>query len=623
MKFPLSRIAPLGFVALALLVGAIFRFPLVTDDPYITYRYAHNLTAGNGLVFNAGERVLSTTTPLYTLVLAALGFLYGDIPALGYWLSVLSYGITASLLYAAARAGNMTGGGVVAGLLLLVSPALIATFGLETGFYLMCGVAALRAYCAGRVPLAFAFGAFLTLTRNDGIVLVTILAAHYVYVQRAALRDWRSGLRDRRVLAPFLVYVLILAPWLIFSTWYFGTPFPITLAAKIAQAQSGLWDPFAVGIAKWVGENLARLAPQFALAVIGAVWAVRRRSLVLLAGAWAIAHLLAYALLGVAFYSWYVASLFPGLCLFAGIGAAVCAEWLCARVGGKKMLQLALLSVFVALLLAAELRADVEAGMLKPSPKVEAYKRAAEWLAQNSAQGAAVDALEVGVIGYFDQHRTYDFVGLVDPMRLPYLRAQKFADGVRRRAAEYVIAIPPDVWLPQDAWFKDSYRVVEQIRVNGFYSNRPLVIYQRADAGRVPLETRAVNGAFEKWIELQKVELFAREIKRGDILPVRLNLRALNLAPVPEGWKFTLQLVGAENRVVAQTDNFYPARLPEDGKPFVDYHGIPVPTDALPGTFELILAMYDGKNNERLSLYDAEGNEVGDFVSLGQIEIGK
>jgi hypothetical protein len=205
--------------------------------------------------------------------------------------------------------------------------------------------------------------------------------------------------------------------------------------------------------------------------------------------------------------------------------------------------------------------------------------------------------------------------------RLPYLRVQKFADGVRRRAADYVIAIPPDIWLPDDLWFKDAYRVAQQIQVKGFYRNQPLVIYERADTGRAPIETRAVNAAFEKWIELQDVELFAREIKRGDILPVRLNLHALNRTPVPEAWKFTLQLVGAENRVVAQTDNFYPARLPEDGKPFADYQGIRIPENAPPGTFELILAMYDVQNNERLSLYDAQGSEIGDFISLGKVEI--
>ena len=40
------------------------------DDSYITFRYSLNLAAGHGFVFNVGDPVLGTTTPLWTLVLA-------------------------------------------------------------------------------------------------------------------------------------------------------------------------------------------------------------------------------------------------------------------------------------------------------------------------------------------------------------------------------------------------------------------------------------------------------------------------------------------------------------------------------------------------------------------------
>src|SRR5579859_1737738 len=50
------------------------------DDPYITYRYAAKLVAAQGSVYNSAERVLSTTTPLDTLVLALAGVFGDDIP---------------------------------------------------------------------------------------------------------------------------------------------------------------------------------------------------------------------------------------------------------------------------------------------------------------------------------------------------------------------------------------------------------------------------------------------------------------------------------------------------------------------------------------------------------------
>lgn len=608
------------FLVLALVIGAVFRFPLVLDDPFITYRYANNLIAGNGFLFNAGERVLSTTTPLYTLVLACLGLVYRDLPGIGYWLCVLSYGIAAYLLYLMASVERMRLGGMVAGALLLLAPAVMITFGLETGFYLMLGLAALYAYMLQRTTLAFGVAALLTLTRNDGLILAGILSAHYLYVRREAFAQSRA-LRDRRLFLPFLVYLLILSPWIVFSLFYFGSPFPFTLAAKIAQAQSGLWDTFAAGFVGWMRDGVIWIAPLALAAGIGLAYAIRQRSLMLLLGAWAISHLIAYSLLGVAFYAWYVAPLIPALALFAGIGIEYGADWAVARAGDTRVVRLALGCAFAAILLVLELRADAGMGMLQPSPKAEAYAQAADWLARKTAADATVDALEVGIIGFYDARATYDFVGLVDPMRVPYLRAQKFMDGVKRRGAEYVLAIPPDVWLTQDAWFNNTYRAVHEIRVRGFYGNRPLVIFQRADAGRAPSETHTVNAAFEKRIELSNVELFGKEIRRAEILPLRLNLRTLDSDPIPETWKFTIQLVGAENRIVAQADSFYPARLPEDGKPFANYQGILIPPDAPTGEYELILAMYDAAKRERLSLYGANGEEVGDFVSLGNVEI--
>ena len=38
------------------------------EDAFITFRYAHQLVEGNGFVYNLGERVYGTTTPLFTIL---------------------------------------------------------------------------------------------------------------------------------------------------------------------------------------------------------------------------------------------------------------------------------------------------------------------------------------------------------------------------------------------------------------------------------------------------------------------------------------------------------------------------------------------------------------------------
>ncbi|HEC35405.1 MAG TPA: hypothetical protein ENI39_02600, partial [Anaerolineae bacterium] len=67
----LERFLLLVLVLLAL-AARLVPGPRTVDDAYITFRYARNLVEGRGFVYNLGERVLGTTTPLYTLLLSGL-----------------------------------------------------------------------------------------------------------------------------------------------------------------------------------------------------------------------------------------------------------------------------------------------------------------------------------------------------------------------------------------------------------------------------------------------------------------------------------------------------------------------------------------------------------------------
>src|SRR5829696_1795487 len=82
----------LAWVWSSLIAGGLFWFfrTYGYDDPYITYRYASNLAQGAGFVYNAGERILSTTTPLYTLILALAGLTGASIPIASNLIACLS-----------------------------------------------------------------------------------------------------------------------------------------------------------------------------------------------------------------------------------------------------------------------------------------------------------------------------------------------------------------------------------------------------------------------------------------------------------------------------------------------------------------------------------------------------
>ncbi|MEY4069684.1 MAG: hypothetical protein RL721_298, partial [Candidatus Eisenbacteria bacterium] len=60
-------------LVVALLVCTALAWPLrdyLTDDTFIHLQYARHLAGGEGFVFNAGERVYGSTSPLWVLLLA-------------------------------------------------------------------------------------------------------------------------------------------------------------------------------------------------------------------------------------------------------------------------------------------------------------------------------------------------------------------------------------------------------------------------------------------------------------------------------------------------------------------------------------------------------------------------
>src|SRR3954453_11205359 len=94
VRLRLAGAAPLLILCLAPLALLAFSRILLIDDAYITYRYAYNLAAGHGLVFNPGERVEGSTSLLWPLVLAppiGLGWpIHRWAPALGLVLGLLA-----------------------------------------------------------------------------------------------------------------------------------------------------------------------------------------------------------------------------------------------------------------------------------------------------------------------------------------------------------------------------------------------------------------------------------------------------------------------------------------------------------------------------------------------------
>ena len=151
------------------------------DDPFITYRYAHNIVRGLGFVYNPGERVMSTTTPLFTLVLAAVSPLWSDLPRLANLIGAMSLALGALLLYWMADILKEPVVGWAGLLLYPTSPLLLHSLGSETPLYVAFCLACFVFYWRSSYILTAIFCALAILTRPDGLLVPLVSRGRFSY----------------------------------------------------------------------------------------------------------------------------------------------------------------------------------------------------------------------------------------------------------------------------------------------------------------------------------------------------------------------------------------------------------------------------------------------------------
>lgn len=375
------------------------------DDPYITYRYAQNLASGVGFVYNPGERVLSTTTPLYALILAAARLLGADIPTFSNALGAASLAAGGLAFWGLGQAWRTPIAGLFGLLVYPLFPLLVTTLGSEVALYLALTLGGILAYARERYAATAVLLALSALIRADGVLAAGLLGATFL-VQRRRPIPWRA----------LALYLALLLPWLIFAQLYFGAPLPATLAAKRRQGLLPGSELFLPGLLAQLRDNYWRYAqnrPLFGLAGLGLVESLRTRSPWLMLIGWSALYCLAYSLLGVTSYFWYYGPVIAGLAALAGLGADALVR-LVRRGWGHPAPAWATALVLAALLLHNEYRSTL---FLRDhaDTRMAIYRAAGEWLRANTPPASRVGTLEVGMIGYYAQRPMVDFAGLLQP----------------------------------------------------------------------------------------------------------------------------------------------------------------------------------------------------------------
>ncbi|MBC8076503.1 MAG: hypothetical protein H7Y32_10550 [Chloroflexales bacterium] len=218
----------------------------VIDDAFISFRYAQHLVQGDGLVFNAGERVEGYTNFLWTALVSAALRLSLDPIVVTLVLTLALAFVVLALTY---RLGLLLAPPLwcwaALPLLAFSKPFLLYTAqgsGMETALFTALLLAAMLAFAQGRWAVAGALTALAMLTRPDGVVLAGVYSAFVAW-----------GVYRRRLPRRSLWYIgtagALFAPYFVGRWLYYGYPLPNTFyvkvggsASQIARGALYLWE---------------------------------------------------------------------------------------------------------------------------------------------------------------------------------------------------------------------------------------------------------------------------------------------------------------------------------------------------------------------------------------------
>ncbi len=487
---------PLLAIVLRLIPGV-----RTVDDAFITFRYAQNLIAGNGLVYNPGEWVLGTTTPLYALLLAAIGSITGGIrapyPEIAVLISAVADALSCLIIIRLSSSLGYRRAGIAAALIWAAAPMSVtfAIGGMETSLFILLMLGTFYMHSNNQPVLAALIGSLCLLTRPDALLFLLPLGLERAY------RFFRS--KKRRL--PFLEIASFLIPvvfWTAISWTYYGNLIPRSMAAKavayhlppeagIVRLLQHYATPFFSHLVFGSFSIAIGLIIFPTLFMIGWRRIVRERTYIWPLAVYPILYLLAFSIANPLIFRWYLSPPLPMYFLGIFIGIEVFGRDL------KSPLPLAICGVLAFGLTLNGWTLHPDHGPDRPAPKMayikleEIYLQVAEGLRGQIREEQTLAAGDIGVLGYYTGARILDTVGLISPESEVFypLPAELYItnyaippDLIHHEKPDYVVLL--EVYgrngLLTDPQFLDEYELTNRIQTD-IYGSEGMLVYVRDD----------------------------------------------------------------------------------------------------------------------------------------------
>lgn len=448
-----------------LAVFSFFLFPFfffrqtAIDDAFITARHSSNLARGFGLVFNPGEWVLGTTTPLWGLLTNWIFFLPVSNEAQGFIVSLFGGVLAITGVYFFSRffltKYTFNPWLLTLGIIIIPATSDSLVMGMETGilifsaawFLILLFDESQKAHLSHWVKISI-LAFLILLIRLDSVFFLAAFGFSYLLFERS--------FPTKHVIGSVSVALVLTVLWLLICFMIYGSPLPHSMIAKSGFSQKAGFSLSPFLFSWWQKtQQLLRLdfpwprwikvplSFAYSFLVLGSMvipflaWkSLTRAQKVLVSGT--VLYLLSYSL----FFTIGRAGIFPWyahLSCFLWFGTLLSLAISFPRTGPMKLIARGF--TFVILFLALLMQGISFWGLFTLGDTNKPGVSLGLFLKSKDCQSVMLEP--IGYIGFFsDCRKVYDLAGLVSPEVLSFRQNGKpgwFFDAVKKFEPEYIV----------------------------------------------------------------------------------------------------------------------------------------------------------------------------------------